>query len=35
VLAGDRVVASALFSIDPTLDEADSLANRVVPLSAP
>ena len=34
-LAGDRVVASALFSIDPALDVADSLANRVVPLSAP
>lgn len=34
VLNGDRVVASALFSIDPKLDEADTLANRVVPLSA-
>jgi hypothetical protein len=34
-LAGDKVVASALFSIDPALDVADSLANRVVPLSAP
>lgn len=33
-LAGDKVVASALFSIDPALDVADSLANRVVPLSA-
>jgi hypothetical protein len=35
VLSGDKVVASALFSIDPALDEADSLANRVVPLAAP
>ncbi|HEY0435993.1 MAG TPA: hypothetical protein VGC92_05100 [Phenylobacterium sp.] len=35
VMAGDRVLASALFSIDPALDVADSLANRVVPLSAP
>ena len=34
-VAGDKVVASAVFSIDPALDEADSLANRVVPLSAP
>jgi len=34
-LAGDKVVASALFSIDPALDAADSLANRLVPLSAP
>ncbi len=34
-LAGDKVVAAALFSIDPALDVADSLANRVVPLSAP
>jgi hypothetical protein len=34
-LSGDRVVASALFSIDPALDVAVSLANRVVPLSAP
>ena len=34
-MAGDRVVASALFSINPDLDEADSMANRVVPLSAP
>ena len=33
--AGDRMVASALFSINPALDEADSMANRVVPLSAP
>ncbi|HXA38157.1 MAG TPA: hypothetical protein VNW53_04095 [Phenylobacterium sp.] len=34
-LAGDKVVAAALFSIDPALDVADSLASRVVPLSAP
>ena len=34
-LAGDRVVASALFSIDPSLDVADTLANRVVPPVAP
>jgi hypothetical protein len=34
-VAGDKVVASALFSISPALDEADSMANRVVPLSAP
>jgi hypothetical protein len=34
-MAGDRVVASALFSINPALDVADSMANRVVPLSAP
>lgn len=34
-LAGDKVVATALFSIDPALDVADNLANRVVPLSAP
>ncbi len=34
-LAGDRVVAAALFSFDPALDVADSVANRVVPLSAP
>jgi hypothetical protein len=33
--AGDKLVASALFSINPALDEADSMANRVVPLSAP
>ncbi|MGZ3376472.1 MAG: hypothetical protein ACXU8S_07730 [Phenylobacterium sp.] len=33
--AGDRLVASALFSINPALDEADTMANRVVPLSAP
>ncbi|MDB5422623.1 MAG: hypothetical protein JWQ29_39, partial [Phenylobacterium sp.] len=33
--AGGGVVASALFSIDPLLDVSDSLANRVVPLSAP
>jgi len=34
-LAGDKVVAAALFSFDPALDVADSVANRVVPLSAP
>lgn len=34
-LSGDKVVASALFSIDPALDVADNLANRVVPLTAP
>ncbi|HLZ77439.1 hypothetical protein [Phenylobacterium sp.] len=34
-VAGDKVVASALFSINPALDEADTMANRVVPLSAP
>jgi hypothetical protein len=34
-LSGDKVVATALFSIDPALDVADSLATRVVPLSAP
>jgi hypothetical protein len=34
-LSGDKVVATALFSIDPALDVADNLANRVVPLSAP
>jgi hypothetical protein len=34
-LAGDKVVAAALFSIDPALDVADNLAGRVVPLSAP
>ena len=34
-LAGDKVVAGALFSIDPALDVADNLANRLVPLSAP
>lgn len=33
-LAGDQVVASALFSIDPALDVSDSMASRVVPLSA-
>jgi hypothetical protein len=33
-VSGDKVVASAVFSIDPALDEADTLANRVVPLSA-
>ncbi|THD60659.1 hypothetical protein [Phenylobacterium sp.] len=35
VLSGDKVVASALFYIDPALDEDPSLANRVVPLAAP
>jgi hypothetical protein len=35
VLSGEKVVASALFSIDPALDEDSSLANRVVPLAAP
>jgi len=34
-LAGDKVVAAALFSIDPALDVADNLAGRVVPLAAP
>lgn len=34
-LAGDKVVAAALFSFDPALDVADSVANRVVPLSTP
>ena len=34
-MAGGVVVASALFSIDPGLDVADNLANRVVPLSRP
>ena len=34
-LAGDKVVAAALFSFDPALDVADNLGNRVVPLSAP
>jgi len=34
-LAGDKVVAAALFSIDPALDVADNLASRVVPLAAP
>ncbi len=34
-LSGDKVVAAALFSIDPALDVADNLASRVVPLSAP
>jgi hypothetical protein len=34
VMSGDKVVASALFSIDPALDEDTSLANRVVPLAA-
>lgn len=35
VLAGDKVVAAALFSFDPALDVADSVANRVVPLTTP
>jgi hypothetical protein len=35
VVSGDKVVASALFSIAPALDEDSSLANRVVPLAAP
>jgi hypothetical protein len=35
VASGGAVVASALFSLDPALDVADSLANRVVPLSKP
>jgi hypothetical protein len=34
-VSGDKVVAAALFSIDPALDVADSLATRVVPLSTP
>jgi hypothetical protein len=34
-LSGDKVVAAALFSFDPALDVADSLASRVVPLSTP
>jgi hypothetical protein len=34
-VAGGKVVAGALFSIDPGLDVADNLANRLVPLSAP
>jgi len=34
-LAGSGVVAVALFSIDPMLDVADNMANRVVPLSRP
>ena len=34
-VAGGSVVASALFSINPALDVADSTANRVVPLTAP
>ncbi|HEY3949388.1 hypothetical protein [Phenylobacterium sp.] len=33
-VAGGNVVASALFSIDPALDVNDSMASRVVPLSA-
>jgi hypothetical protein len=35
LVVDDKVVASALFSIDPTLDVANSVANRVVPLSRP
>lgn len=35
VMAGDRVVAEALFSFDPALDESDSMASRVVPLNNP
>lgn len=35
VVSGGAVVAQALFSIDPALDVADSMANRVVPLSKP
>ncbi len=34
-VAGGAVVASALFSINPALDVADNMANRVVPLTAP
>jgi hypothetical protein len=34
-LAGEQVVAAALFSIDPALDVADTLASRVVPLAPP
>jgi len=34
-VSGDKVVASALFSIDVQLDVADNTANRVVPLSTP
>lgn len=34
-LVGDKVVAAGLFSFDPALDVADSVANRVVPLTAP
>ena len=33
-VAGDRVVAQALFSVDPALDDADTLASRLVPLAA-
>ncbi|HYE49425.1 MAG TPA: hypothetical protein VEB20_07540 [Azospirillaceae bacterium] len=32
VLRGEQVLGSAVFSIDPGLDVADSLANRVVPV---
>ena len=34
-VSGDKVVASALFSIDVHLDVADNTANRVVPLYTP
>jgi hypothetical protein len=34
VVSGDRVVGQAIFSIDPALDDADTLAGRVVPLAA-
>jgi len=34
-VSGDKVVASALFSVDAQLDVADNTANRVVPLSTP
>lgn len=34
-VSGDKVMASALFSIDVQLDVSDNTANRVVPLSAP
>jgi hypothetical protein len=33
-VSGERVVAQALFSIDPALDDADTLASRLVPLAA-
>jgi hypothetical protein len=32
-VSADRVVAGALFSIDPNMDVADTTANRLVPLS--
>lgn len=35
VVAGGAVVAQGLFSIDPALDVADSMANRIVPLAKP